>query len=83
MVSISPNPTQSDATSLTIDNDTNEEFTMIRIYSAQGHLEKTLKYPLHFGVNNLKISTFDLVKNMHIINIIIGNATINTKLLVN
>ena len=83
LVSISPNPTQSDATSLTIDNDTNEEFTMIRIYSAQGHLEKTLKYPLHFGVNKLKISTFDLVKNMHIINIIIGNATINTKLLVN
>lgn len=83
LVFISPNPTQSDATSLTIDNDTNEEFTMIRIYSAQGHLEKTLKYPLHFGVNKLKISTFDLVKNMHIINIIIGNATINTKLLVN
>lgn len=83
LVSIAPNPTKNDATFLTILNDKNEENTVLRVFTAQGNLIKTIEYPLHFGINILELNTADLPNNMYIINTIIGNKAINTKLSVN
>jgi hypothetical protein len=83
LVSFAPNPTKNDATFLTILNDKNEENTVLRVFTTQGNLIKTIEYPLHFGINILELNTADLPNNMYIINTIIGNKAINTKLSVN